>query len=114
MTHDEIERLQVGDVFLYGPRRTPRIIRKLNGPPSKSQTGYKVYTVQVAIRNCSWTGAADTYIYRHTLRTKCETTGIRVKLDSAEDYLFDLELIQRRSKHGGRVMGCCLAKKLPA
>ena len=115
MTSDEIERLQVGDVILYGKNSTPRIVREIWGPPSRSRTGYKVYSVVVAIRKCSWTGAASTSIDRHSLRTKCERTGMRVKLDGAADMLFDMELKQPvKGVFEPWLMGCCLGKELPA
>lgn len=112
MTHDEIERIQVGDVLLYGPKRTPRIVRGINRPPDKSTTGYKVYSVAVAIRRCSKYNTAGTYLDRHVLKTKCERTGMRVKLDDAADLLFEMEQAQRCGPNW--IMGCCLAKGLPA
>ena len=115
MTNEEIESLVIGDVILYGKNKIPRIVRQINPPPAKStKPWWKVYTVNTAIRRCSWTGAADTYHDRYCLRTNCEKAGFRVKLDGADDLLFELERDKGKNAQGEWIMGCCLAKNLPA
>ena len=109
MTSDEIDRLVVGDVILYGRRRTPRIVRGVNNPPKRSRSGYKVYSVDVAIKHCSWTCRPYTILGRYELRKLCEKTNLRVKLDKKIDELMDFE-IHKNKKFAQ--FDCCDAKCL--
>ena len=116
MTEEEIDGLEVGDVFLYGQRKTPRIVRGIVNPPSRSPfSPSRVYMVMVAIKKCSWTGRCHTYVDRYFLRTQCETTEVHFELDSPEDIEFEAE--QDRLARGEWIpeFTCCDAKReLPA
>ena len=116
MTEEEIDGLDVGDLFLYGKRKTPRIVRGIVNPPSRSPAPpNRVYMVEVAIKKCSWTGRCNTYVDRYFLRTQCEATDIHFKLDSPEDLAFEEERDRLERHEWVPKFTCCDAKReLPA
>ena len=108
MNEKEIDGLEVGDVFLYGKRKTPRVVRRVVNRSAKARLPKNsVSSVVVAIKKCSWTQRCETYIDRWFLKTQCELTPMKIKLDSPEDLAFDAEWDRLKNGEFIPEFDCC-------
>ncbi len=97
MTHDEVQRLEVGSLVFYGKHRKPRIVRSVSYWKGKKRAfGF-------AIMKCShYQTATTTYVYSD-VRALFEWTGIKIRLDSVFDRCMDFEF--NHPGNGGKM--CC-------
>ena len=106
MTKSEVNRLQVGDVILWGKRKTPRVVRFV----TRRGVDNHVSSITLAIKRCSWTGRPDTVYSFTDVMANAERAGYRVKLNKQIDKEFFKNMLSDTDKC---TISCCAAKYIP-